>query len=62
LLDGKKRFQAIGMTAGSMPQEVSVPLGEEDRFLTLVTTDGDGRPSYDWGFFAEPRLEVQAVQ
>jgi hypothetical protein len=62
LVDGKKRFEAIGITADSGPREISVPLGTEERFVTLVTTDSDGRPNYDWGFFAEPHLEVQAVQ
>ena len=62
LVDGKKRFEAVGMDVNSKPQEISVPLAGHERFVTLVTTDGDGRPNYDWGFFAEPRLEVQIVQ
>jgi hypothetical protein len=62
LVDGKKRFEAVGMDVNSRPQEISVPLAGDERFVTLVTTDGDGRPNYDWGFFAEPRLEVRVVQ
>jgi hypothetical protein len=62
LVDGKKRFEAIGMDVDSKPQEISVPLSTQERFVTLVTTDGDGRPNYDWSFFAEPRLEIQALQ
>jgi hypothetical protein len=62
LVDGKKRFEAVGIDANSRPQEISVPVGGHERFVTLVTTDGDGRPNYDWGFFAEPRLEVRALQ
>jgi hypothetical protein len=62
LVDGKKRFEAIGMDANSKPREISVPLGGQERFVTLVTTDGDRRTNCDWGFFAEPRLEVQAIQ
>jgi hypothetical protein len=62
LVDGQKRFEAIGMDANAKPQEISVSLGGQERFLTLVSTDGDGRPNYDWCFFAEPRLEVRVVQ
>jgi ferric-dicitrate binding protein FerR (iron transport regulator) len=62
LVDGKKRFEAKGMNVDSEPQEISVPLSRQECFVTLVTTDGDGRANFDWGFFAEPRLEVQAVQ
>ncbi len=61
LIDGKKRFQAAGIDANARPREISVPVGGQERFLTLVTTDGDGRPNYDWGFFGEPRLEVQVA-
>jgi hypothetical protein len=62
LVDGKKRFEAAGIDVNSEPPEISVPLSRQDRFLTLVTTDGNGGANFDWGFFAEPRLEVQAVQ
>jgi hypothetical protein len=62
LVDGKKRFEAVGMDVNSRPQEISVPLGGQERFLTLVSTDGDERTNCDWGFFAEPRLEVRVVQ
>jgi len=58
LVDGKKRFEGLDMKADSGPREVIVPLSKEDRFLTLVVTDGDLYPNYDWGFFAMPRLEV----
>jgi hypothetical protein len=62
LVDGKKRFEAVGVDVNSKPPEISVPLAGHERFVTLVTTDGDGRPNYDWCFFAEPRLEVRIVQ
>jgi hypothetical protein len=62
LVDGQKRFEAAGVTVDSEPPEISVPLGRQERFLTLVTTDGNGWANYDWGFFAEPRLEVRAAQ
>jgi hypothetical protein len=61
LVDGQKRFEAKGMNVDSPPGEISVPLSSQERFVTLVTTDGNGWANYDWGFFAEPQLEVQAV-
>jgi hypothetical protein len=62
LVDGQKRFEAIGMDVNSKPQEISVSLGGQEQFLTFVSTDGDERPNCDWCFFAEPRLEVRVVQ
>ncbi len=61
LVDGEKRFEARAMEVSSSPREISVTLSGEERFLTLVTTDCDGKSSYDWGLFAEPRLEVSAA-
>ena len=62
LVDGNRRFKAVGITVDSEPPEISVPLSRQERFVTLVTTDGNGLANFDWGFFAEPRLEVQAIQ
>jgi hypothetical protein len=62
LVDGKNRFEARGMTVDAEPSEISVPLNGRDRFVTLVTTDGGAGANFDWGFFAEPRLELQVVQ
>ena len=59
LVDGQKRFEAKGLQSGSGSREVSIPLNSQDRFLTLISTDGDLAPNYDWGFFAEPRLEIE---
>ena len=62
LVDGKKRFESLKMKADSGSREVTVPLGKEDRFLTLVVSDGDLYPNSDWGFFALPRLEIETSQ
>lgn len=62
LVDGKKRFESLDMNVDSGPREIAVPLSREDRFLTLVATDGDLNPSYDWGLFAMPRLEIENTQ
>lgn len=62
LVDGQKRFEAIGLKFDSGPREVTIPLSSRDHYLTLVSTDGDLNPSNDWGFFALPRLEIKHAQ
>lgn len=59
LVGGKKRFESLSMKAESGAREVAVELSSQDRFLTLVVTDGDLNPSFDWGMFAMPRLEIE---
>ncbi len=39
-------------------QSIRVELQPEDRFLTLVTTDGGDGVGTDWALFAEPVLEL----
>jgi hypothetical protein len=62
LVDGQKRFEAKGLQSGTGFREISIPLNSQDRFLTLVSTDGDLSPNYDWGFFALPRLEIESAK
>ncbi|MCK4997990.1 MAG: NPCBM/NEW2 domain-containing protein [Anaerohalosphaera sp.] len=59
LVDGEKRFEAKGVGVYSEPVKVSVKLSEGDRFLTLVSTDGDLEPHHDWSFYAEPKLVLE---
>ena len=59
LVDGEKRFEAKGVGVLSGPKNVSVELSKEDRFLTLISTDGDMTPNHDWSFYAEPRLVLE---
>ena len=62
LVDGEVRFSR---TEVSQLQQfpVEVPLSKQDRFLTLVVTDGIekqiGSNSYDWCFFCRPELVVE---
>jgi hypothetical protein len=62
LVDGQKRFEAKGLQSGSDSREISIPINSQDHFLTLVSTDGDLAPNYDWGFFGMPRLEIENTQ
>lgn len=59
LVDGQVRFSSIGMRPGDKPENIRVELNEQDRFLTLLTTDSDGDNGNDWCIFAMPGLELK---
>jgi hypothetical protein len=60
LVDGKARFVQQDMTPYESARAVVVEIGPEDRFLTLVTTQGSDKTNNgDWTLFAEPFLELQ---
>ena len=61
LVDGQLRFKRheINGYSGGMP--VNIPIGDKDRFLTLVSTDGENGIYWDWIVFGDPRLELVAV-
>jgi len=60
LVDGKVRFVQQDMTPYESARAVAVEIGSEDRFLTLVTTQGSDKTNNgDWTLFAEPFLELQ---
>ena len=58
LVDGQVRFRRreINGCYGAFP--VVFPIGEKDRFLTLVATDGGNGLEWDWIVFGDPRLEL----
>jgi hypothetical protein len=57
VIDGQSRFQRRAFSNNDEPFVVDVPLGPEDRFLTLTTTDGGDRAKFDWVLWADPVLE-----
>lgn len=67
LVDGKVRYHQSGITEKGKAYPVEITLEKNNRFLTLVTTDG-GDVDYleeakratdsDWALFAKPRLEL----
>ena len=59
LVDGQVRFFSKGMRPGDIPKTVYVELKEQDRFLTLLTTDSDGNNGNDWCIFAMPGLQLK---
>lgn len=70
LVDGKLKFKRTNLKIGELCA-VNIGLSEQDRFLTLIETDGgdpDGRLlddvvltpiDSDWGMFAEPVLLLE---
>ncbi len=57
-IDGQPRFQRrqINSTHGAM--SIDVKIAEQDRFLTLASTDGGDGIKGDWIIFGDPRLEL----
>jgi len=58
LVDGQVRFSRQDATKADSTMQVSVPLYEQDRFLTLAVTEGTDGSWLDLGLFAEPALEL----
>lgn len=60
LVDSRIRFAARDVTAADKALPVQVSLTAEDRFLTLVTTQGsdEWNNTNDWTLFAEPYLTL----
>jgi len=58
LVDGQARFshQRVQIQSGAAP--VDIELKDNDRFLSLVVTDGGDNDGFDWGGFALPALEL----
>jgi hypothetical protein len=58
LVDGQAQFRRrqINSTLGAMP--VELPIRPQDRFLTLVATDGGDGIGMDFAMFGDPCLEL----
>ena len=62
LVDGEVRFRRREINGYNGLFPIALPLGENDRFLTLVATDGGNGIEWDWILFGDPRLELLPVQ
>ncbi len=58
LVDGRPRFSRTLRVVPAQSELVDVPIGPDDRFLTLATTN-PGEYRYCWALFAEPALELK---
>ncbi len=62
LVDGQVRFERREINGYSGAFSVSISIGDNDRFLTLATTDGGNQGMYgDWTMFGDPRLDLMQV-
>lgn len=66
LVDGKLRYSKQKVRKKGILETVDIDLSENDRFLTLITTDGGDVPNRplvtidsDWCLFAEPVLVLE---
>ena len=61
LCDGQVRLRALSITESNSsfdPLSINIPIGDKDRFLTLVVSDGGDQINNDRVIFGDPRLEV----
>jgi len=70
LVDGRVRVSRLGVREKGRLGEIDIALGDQERFLTLVTTDGGDKDTSlpsgratdsDWCVFAEPVIELTTV-
>jgi hypothetical protein len=71
LVDGEVRFRRLGVWEKGLAGQVDIELRDQERFLTLVTTDGGDRDTTlpsgratdsDWCVFTEPSIELATMQ
>ena len=62
-IDGRLAWSALHLTDASGVKQINVPIRPEDRFLTLVSTDGGEQViGGDWTVFGDPVLEWVASE
>jgi hypothetical protein len=61
-VDGRLQFQRLQLAPEQGAVEVNVALGPDDRFLTLVTTNGREEPDWDWVVFGGPVLDMASTE
>jgi hypothetical protein len=61
LVDGQVRFRRREINKCSGEFSISLPIGEKDRFLTLMATDGGNDIGFDWILFGDPVLEFSTA-
>jgi hypothetical protein len=62
LVDGKIQDHKDGLCSNDKPVSANIPLGDNDHYLTLITTDNDRNISRDWCLFARPVLNLEMTQ
>ncbi len=58
LIDGDLRFEKLNLSSRSEIPLINVPITDEDRFLTLISTEADNLITCDWVLFVNPVLKL----
>jgi hypothetical protein len=61
LVDGQPRFRRREICGLNGAFPINIPLGENDRFLTLAATDGGNDIRGDWILFGDPQLDLMPI-
>lgn len=61
LLDGEEIYRRNKVSVDGGAESIDVKIGDGDRFLSLMVTDGGNGHQYDWGLFARPFLHIERV-
>lgn len=62
LIDGQVRYRRQKINSLSGAFYISIPLNENEHFLTLAGTDGGDGVNSDWIVFGDARLELMSVE
>jgi len=60
-VDGRLMLKPTRLRAENTPVPVNVPIGPNDRFLTIVSTDACDGHDFDWVVFGDPALLMTPV-
>lgn len=60
-IDGKPVFTKKDISSLEDPQKIEIPIGKDDRFLTLTCTEGE-RNLGDWSVFVDPVLNLEQIE
>ncbi len=61
LVDGQEREMIQISSSAKQQAYINIDITENDRFLTLVATDGQNKNGGDWTLFGDPALELESV-
>ena len=60
-VDGRLKFKRTQLRPQDGVVKIDVELGQGDRFLTLVSTDGGNGISADWVVFGDPVVQMISI-
>ncbi len=58
-VDGRLRVTERDITTADGMIDIDLPLGSNDRYLTLVVTDGLNGTTFDWVLLCQPRIDLR---